>query len=372
MTPRIYLDHAATTPMRPEAIVAVAEGMARWANPSSPHGEGRAARRALEDARARIAAALGWDGEVILTSGASEAIRLAIRGRAGAYVAATEHDAVLRAAVRPTMLAVDARGRVIFPPFVPLETNGLWAVQTANSETGVVQSADAVARAIRAANGRWIADASQTAGKLPLPDADMIVVSAHKLGGPIGIGALLVRDLALLTPTGGQERGYRDGTENLPGALGFAAALEAPRDWFDAMTPLRARLDAAIVDAGGEIIGFPANARTRDHERYARDPEPPRPQEHGHIPTIASYRMPGVSAGAQLIRFDMAGFAVSAGSACSSGSMKPSHVLAAMGISPGEAAEVIRVSFGWPTTADEVDAFALLWCRTADAARVAA
>lgn len=322
--------------MRPEAIVAVAEGMARWANPSSPHGEGRAARRALEDARERIAAALAWDGAVILTSGASEAIRLALRGRPGVRVASVEHDAVLRAAERPTMLDVDAAGQVILPP---LEDAAAFAIQTANSETGVLQPAAAIGRAVHAVGGVWLADASQTAGKLPLPDADLIVVSAHKLGGPIGIGALLVRDLGLLTPTGGQERGYRGGTENLPGTLGFAAALEAPHDWFDAVAPLRARLDAAILAAGGTVVA----------------------QHAPRIPTIASYRMPGVSAAAQLIRFDMGGIAVSAGSACSSGSMRPSHVLGAMGILPESAAETIRVSFGWTTTEAEIDAFAAQW-----------
>ncbi len=361
--------------MRPEAIVAVAEGMARWANPSSPHGEGRAARRALEDARARIAAALGWDEEVILTSGASEAIGLAMRSRPGVRVSATEHDAVLRAAESPVMLGVDGLGHVSLPPF---ETKGRWVIQTANSETGVLQPADEIAKAVRAEDGVWIADASQTAGKLPLPDADLIIVSAHKLGGPIGIGALLVRDLGLLAPTGGQERGYRGGTENLPGALGFAAALEAPRDWFDGMRSLRARLDAAIMDAGGEVIGFSANAGIQGHERCPPNPGLLPSQEHGsaiatiRIPTIASYRMPGVSAGAQLIRFDMAGFAVSAGSACSSGSMKPSHVLAAMGIAPAAAADVVRVSFGWPTTAAEVEAFADQWKAIAANARAAA
>ncbi len=323
---RTYLDHAATTPMRPQAIAAVAEGMTRWANPSSPHAEGRAARAALEDARRRIAAALDWPHHVILTSGASEAIALAFRGRSDVPMLAVEHDAVLRAG-RGTIIAVGADG---LPTAIP---DGFVAIQSANSETGVLQ--DVAPAGLR--------DCSQTAGKLPLPDADMIVVSAHKLGGPPGIGALLVRDLGLLEPTGGQERGYRAGTENLPGALGFAAALEAPHDWFDAMPGLRAQLDAAVVAAGGEIVA-------------ATSPR---------IPTIAAYRMPGVSSAAQLIRFDMAGFAVSAGSACSSGSMRPSHVLAAMGYSPEAAAEVVRVSFGWTTTSDDVARFAEAWTRTA-------
>lgn len=343
--------------MRPEAIAAVIDGMARWSNPSSPHAEGRSARAALEEARTRIAAALNWPHHVILTSGASESAALALRGRRGLAVTAVEHDAVLRAAEEPVMLKVDAGG-IVRPesspiprssslPFVSseVETKGggvaaglgpisSIALQSANSETGVLQSRPL---------GLWIADCSQTAGKLPLPDADLIIVSAHKLGGPPGIGALLVRDLGLLDPTGGQERGYRGGTENLPGALGFAAALEAPRDWFEDMADLRASLDAAILAGGGEIVA----------------------QNSPRIPTIASYRMPGVSSAAQLIRLDMAGFAVSAGSACSSGSMRPSHVLAAMGYSPNAAGEVVRVSFGWTTTADDVARFAAAWTRIA-------
>ncbi len=333
---RIYLDHAATTPMRPEAAAAVMEGMARWANPSSPHAEGRAARAALEDARKRIAKALGWPHHVILTSGASESAALALRGRPGVAVAAVEHDAVLRAAEQPVMLDVDAGGIVVNG-----EGAQAIALQSANSETGVLQNRPA---------GFRIADCSQTAGKLPLPDADLIIVSAHKLGGPPGIGALLVRDLGLLDPTGGQERGYRGGTENLPGALGFAAALEAPRDWFTDMPALRATLDEAILAGGGEIVAHHS----------------PR------IPTIASYRMPGISSAAQLIRLDMAGFAVSAGSACSSGSMRPSHVLAAMGYSAQAAAEVVRVSFGWTTTVEDVAKFAEAWTRIATDIRRAA
>ncbi|VVT25308.1 Aminotransferase [Sphingomonas aurantiaca] len=332
-TPRIYLDHAATTPMRPEAIAAVMEGMARWANPSSPHAEGRAARAALEGARKRIAAALDWPHHVILTSGASESAALGLRGRPGVGVASVEHDAVLRAAERPVMLPVDDAGRI--------DTTNLptvVAVQSANSETGVLPGMPG-----RTATNVWIADCAQTAGKLALPDADLVIVSAHKLGGPPGIGVLLVRDLGLLDPTGGQERGYRGGTENLPAALGFAAALEAPRDWFAAMADLRATLDAAILASGGEIVAHHA----------------PR------IPTIAAYRMPGISSAVQLIRLDMAGFAVSAGSACSSGSMRPSHVLAAMGYTPEAAAEVVRVSFGWTTTPDDVARFAEAWTRIA-------
>lgn len=330
MTTRIYLDHAATTPMRREAIAAVAEGMARWANPSSPHAEGRAARRALEDARARIARALGWNGEVILTSGASEALAIALRGY-DAVASGVEHDAVLRVA-GAERLPVGSDGLV---DVAQVPAGRRVAVQSANSETGVLQPlAEIAARA-----GVLVADCSQSAGKLDLPSADLIVVSAHKLGGPPGIGALLVRDFALLTPTGGQEQGYRGGTENLPGALGFAAALEAPRDWVARAAVLRADLDAKIRAGGGEVVG---------------DASP-------RIATVGAYRLPGRSAAAQLMRLDSAGFAVSAGSACSSGTLKTSHVLSAMGMDAKAASEVIRVSFGWNTTAAEVDAFAAAW-----------
>ena len=333
--------------MRPEAIAAVADGMARWANPSSPHAEGRAARRALEDARARIAAALGWKHEVILTSGASEAIALAL-GRAKNVriaVSPTEHDAVLRAAGDAERLPVDASGRVTLPE--PSGERRLFAIQAANSETGVLQPLDRIGDAIRAAGDLLFADCAQSAGKLPLPDADLIAVSAHKLGGPPGIGALLVRDFATLEPSGGQEQGYRGGTENLPGVLGFAAALEAPRDWIEDAAEWRAMLDAAILAEGGEVVAAAA----------------PR------IPTIAGYRMPGVASAAQLIRFDGGGIAVSAGSACSSGSLKPSHVLEAMGWDARAAREVVRVSFGWNTRGEDVRRFAEAWTAIAREAR---
>jgi cysteine desulfurase len=340
MTSRIYLDHAATTPLLPQAREAMLDGFAHWANPSSPHGAGRKARAMIEDARARIARALDWDGHVILTSGASEAIALALgRVKASHILAgATEHDAVLRLVPAQDRLAVDADGLALLPDDLAART--LVAVQQVNSETGVIQPLDALAERIHATGGLLFADCSQGAGKLALPTgADLIAISAHKLGGPVGIGALLVRDLAVIEAGGGQEQGYRAGTEAMPLARGFAAALEAPRDWLADVALWRAKLDAAITAAGGQAVA--GNA--------------PR------LPTIASYRMPGVSAQAQLIRFDMAGFAVSAGSACSSGSLRPSHVLSAMGW-PGDAAgEVIRVTMGHDTQAGEIDAFLVQW-----------
>lgn len=336
--------------MRPEAIAAVAEGMARWANPSSPHAEGRAARRLLEDARARIAASLGWRHEVILTGGASEAIALALGRAKGVRIAVspTEHDAVLRAAGDAERLPVDADGRAHLP--APIGERRLFAIQTANSETGVLQPFDALASEVRARGDLIFADCAQSAGKLPLPDADLIAVSAHKLGGPPGVGALLVRDFAVLAPSGGQEQGYRGGTENLPGVLGFAAALEAPRDWLKQAAEWRAMLDAAVIAEGGEVV---AGATPR-------------------IATIAAYRMPGVASAAQLIRFDASGIAVSAGSACSSGSLKPSHVLAAMGWQAQVAREVVRVSFGWNTREQDVRRFAEAWVAIAREARARA
>ncbi|WP_166041746.1 aminotransferase class V-fold PLP-dependent enzyme [Sphingosinicella sp. YJ22] len=334
--PRIYLDHAATTPILPAAKAAMTEAMERWANPSSPHAEGRAARAALEDARARIKRALGWDGEVIFTSGASEAIDIALRGRPAGQLAVTavEHDAVHRAAGGAARLPVSADG--VIDPAQALPATA--AIQVANNETGVLQPWRDLAP-LRAQGHVLLADAAQSAGKLALPDADMVAVSAHKLGGPPGVGALLVRSHALLKAIGGQEQGYRPGTHNLPGIVGFAAALETREDWMERAAELRARLEARLVAAGAEVVAAGA----------------PR------IPTIGAYRMAGVPSEAQLIHFDLSGIAVSAGSACSSGSLKPSHVLAAMGWDETASREIIRVSFGPQTTAQEVDACAAAW-----------
>jgi cysteine desulfurase len=346
---RLYLDHAATTPILPEVQEAMKSAFADWANPSSPHGEGRSARAALEEARKRIAAALNWSGEVIFTSGASEAIALALSCTKAErlIVSAVEHDAVLRAAGDVERMPVDAQGHVdggkLNWMLSGSEEQALVAVQAVNSETGVKQDLDDLGERIHV-GGNWLfADCSQSAGKLPLPDADLIAISAHKLGGPPGIGALLVKDFTTLHALGGQERGYRPGTENLPAALGFAAALEAPTGWLGRAAELREHLDKAIEQEGGTVVA-------RDADR---------------IPTIASYRMPGVAANAQLIQFDMAGIAVSAGSACSSGSLKPSHVLTAMGWSEEEAAEVIRVSFGPQTSRADIYRFMDVWKRLA-------
>jgi cysteine desulfurase len=350
LTERTYLDHAATTPMIAAAREAMVRALGDWANPSSPHADGRAARAALEDARGRIGRALGFDGAIIFTSGASEAIAMAIgRAKAGdRLISAVEHDAVRRAAPDAVLLPVSADGLVDVAAI--RGERPLVAVQSVNNETGVIQNLADVLAATRAVGGLLLADCAQSAGKMVLPEADFISVSAHKLGGPPGIGALLVRDLATLAPSGGQEQGYRGGTENVPAAVAFAAALDAIEPWLDRVGAMRGRLDEIVRSAGGQVV---ADGSER-------------------LPTIASYRMPGVAATAQLIRFDMAGISVSAGSACSSGSLKPSHVLAAMGWDEIATREVIRVSFGPDTTADDIDRFATLWRSIAEGARVRA
>ncbi|MEO9463512.1 MAG: aminotransferase class V-fold PLP-dependent enzyme [Marinomonas sp.] len=322
---RIYLDHAATSPLRPEARAAMEEGYAIWANPSSPHGEGRAAKAALEDARARVKAALGWSGELIFTSGASEALWIALNQSKAQrrIVSAVEHDAVFRAA--PDALE--------FSDDLALGAGDLLAVQHVNSETGTINPVAQMAETVRPTGAVMLSDCSQSAGKMALPDADMLVVSAHKFGGPIGIGALLVRDYALLEPIGGHERGYRQGTENMPAALGMAAALEAG-DWAtsaDEREEFAAKLGDAVLKMGAQA----------DY--------------------IYAVTHPSVSAQALLIRFDAAGFAVSAGSACSSGTLKKSRVLDAFGVDDDTAARTIRVSMGWSTSAQELDAFADAW-----------
>lgn len=345
--PRLYLDHAATTPLLPAARAAMAEGLDRWANPSSPHAEGRAARGALEAARARIGRALDFDGAIIFTSGATEAIEIVLRrAKAGfSVISAVEHDAVRRAAAGADVLPVSADGITASP--VIDEARALIAIQAVNNETGVVQPLGERIATSRERGGLLLADCAQSAGKIPLADADFIAISAHKLGGPPGIGALLVRDLATLEPSGGQEQGYRGGTENLPAILGFAAALETPAGWLDRARILRARLDVAIRESGGVVVADGAE----------------------RLPTIASYRMPGVAATTQLIRFDLAGIAVSAGSACSSGSLKPSHVLAAMGWEEHSAREVIRISFGPDTSEADIDRVVAEWQAIAASAR---
>ena len=348
----IYLDHAATTPVIEPARAAIARGLAAWANPSSPHGPGRAARALLEEARAEIASALGWRHDVILTSGASEAVAIvAARARvAGRAYGATEHGIVGHAMGEgASVIAVGGDGLVDEAVLDAVLAAGptLVAIQQVNNETGVIQPLDRIAASVRAAGSMLLADCAQGAGKIPLPDADFIALSAHKLGGPPGIGALLVRDLATLDAVGGQEKGYRRGTQDMVSALGFSEALAARPYDMARLLDLREKLDAGVVAAGGTIIA-------------AAGPR---------LATIASYALPGASSAALLVQLDAAGIAVSAGSACSSGTMKPSEVLAAMGVDPALAGAAIRVSFGPASSDAEIDAFLAQFAAIAARAR---
>ena len=345
---RLYLDHAATSLVLPEAREATARALEHWANPSSPHADGRRARAALEEARRTIAEALEWRHDIILTSGATEAIFIAA-ARAKArrrVVGSTEHDADLAAmGADADVLPVDENGIINLAVLEASLAKGpaLVAIQQVNSETGTIQPLDRIAEVVRGAGSLLLSDCAQGVGKLPLPDADFIAVASQKFGGPPGVGALLVKDLATLEASGGQERGYRRGTENLPGIAGMAAAL-ASRAFIDAMprlASLRQRLERDIVAAGGTVVAADA----------------PR------IATIGGYAMPGVASSSQLVQFDLAGISISAGSACTSGSMKPSRVLEAMGLPEEISGTVIRVSFGPSTSEADIERFVAEWRR---------
>jgi cysteine desulfurase len=323
-----------------EARAALERGLDSWANPSSPHADGRAAHALLEEARSTIAEALGWRHDIIFTSGASEAVEItAARARiAGRAYCATEH------AIVPHAMGPEAR-------VIPVRSDGLIdeealdevlaagatlvAIQHVNNETGIIQPLDRLAPRIREAGSLLLADCAQSAGKLPLPDADFIAACAHKLGGPPGIGVLLVKDLGTLEPVGGQERGYRRGTQDAPSALAFAAALALRPYDLDRLAVLRRRLEEGVKAAGGVVVG----------------------EDSPRLPTIGAMSLPGASNASLLVQFDLAGIAVSAGSACSSGAMKQSHVLAAMGVPPEIANGFLRISFGPYTSEADVDRF---------------
>ncbi len=345
---RIFLDHAATTPVLPEARAAMSRGFDAWANPSSPHEEGRKSRALLEEARTTISEVLGWRLDVIFTSGASEAVEIAAaRARVpGRAHGATEHAIVPHAmGAASTVIPVDHDGLIDEAALDAILAKGpaLVAIQCVNNETGILQPLDRLYPRVREAGSLLLADCAQSAGKVPLPDADFIALSAHKLGGPPGIGALLVKDLGTLEAVGGQEKGYRRGTQDAPSALAFAAALAAKPYDMDRLTGLRHRLDQGVKASGGVVIG----------------------EASPRIPTIGAVAMPGASNASLLVQFDLAGMAVSAGSACSSGKMKESAVLAAMGVAPDIANSFLRISFGPSTSEADVDAFLAEWQRIA-------
>jgi cysteine desulfurase len=351
-----YLDDNATAPLKPAVIDAVAAALGRVGNPSSVHQAGRAARRALEDARAAVAALVGAPPEAVLfTSGGTEANNQAVASGDGPkLVSAIEHDSVLAAAPEAVRLPVDAAGRVDLERSAKLLAAGaptLIAVMLANNETGVIQPVAEIVRLAQRHGARVHCDAVQAAGKTAVDMAalgvDTLALSAHKLGGPQGVGALVLAH-GMAPPSllrgGGQERRLRPGTENLPGIVGFGRAAELAleeRDMASRVATLRNRLEAEI------LVLAPAAAV---HGRTA-----PR------LPNTSCIGMPGVSNQTQLIAFDLAGIAVSTGAACSSGKVGPSHVLAAMGVAPDAAASAIRVSLGWATTAEDVDRLVAAW-----------
>lgn len=355
-TRNIYLDHAATTPILPSAREAVDQALGRWSNPNSPHSQGRAARALLEQARSTIKQVLGWPHDVIFCSGASEAVEIAatrcrVPGRAHG---ASEHAIVPYAmGAGSTVIPVNADGLIdeLALDAVLAKGPALIAIQHVNNETAVVQDIARLARKIRSSGSFLLCDCAQSASKLDLPDADFIAICAHKLGGPPGIGALLVRDLAMLEPCGGgQEKGHRRGTQDVPGAAGFAAALVARPYDMKRLSALRQRLEEGIKTAGAIVIAENA----------------PR------APTIGAIALPGASSMAMLVQLDLAGIAVSAGSACSSGKAKPSHVLAAMAVPEDVIAGYLRISFGPSTSEADVDCFLAEFARLAERQRDAA
>jgi cysteine desulfurase len=333
---RVYLDWNATAPIRPEARAAVIEALDVTGNPSSVHAEGRAARALLERARAQVLEAIGGEGyDLVFTSGATEAAALACAGR-GLLGAGVEHDAV-RAWIAET-LPVDAAGRV------GVAEPARSVLQYANSETGVVQ---------RLPRGLAVSDMTQAFGKLPLAlsetGVEMALVSAHKLGGPKGVGALLIRrglDLAAQIRGGGQEMGRRSGTENLAGIAGFGAAAAAARRDLEAglweeVAELRNILEKSLEGSEDQIIFIGKSAE--------------------RLPNTACFAAPGWKGETQVMAMDLAGFAISAGSACSSGKVRASRVLAAMGLGEDVAASAVRVSLGPGVTRDAVLRFAETW-----------
>ena len=343
---RIYLDHAATTPVIPEARAAVARAFEQWANPSSPHADGRASRALLEEARSTIAEILGWRHDVIFTSGASEAVEIVAKR---ARVPRRAHGATEHAIVPHTMgagseiIPVDRDGLIDETALDRILDEGptLVAIQQVNNETGVIQPLERIAERVRAAGSLLLSDCAQSAGKMPLPDADFVAACAHKLGGPPGIGVLLVKDLSTLEAVGGQEKGYRRGTQDVPAALGFAAALAARPFDMERLTRLRRQFDDAVRAEGGIVIG----------------------QNAPRIATIGSVAMPGANSASLLVQLDLAGIAVSAGSACSSGKMKASEVLAAMDVPADVADGFVRVSFGPYTGEEDIERFMGEWRR---------
>ncbi|SHE73145.1 cysteine desulfurase [Litoreibacter ascidiaceicola] len=335
---RVYLDYNATMPLVQAARDAMIAAMDVAGNPSSVHAEGRAAKAVVERARAQVSDAFGASGaDIVFTSSATEAAALACAGR-NLQSAAVEHDAV--GAWTSCDLPVDAKGKVT----VSDPTNS--ALQLANSETGVLQGLP---------EGLALSDMTQAFGKIPVAfswsGAQMALISAHKLGGPKGIGALVLRqglDVQSQIKGGGQEMGRRSGTENVIGIAGFGAAAEksvrelADGVW-DRVAELRNILEKAIEASAKNTI-FVGNESER-------------------LPNTSCFATPGWKGETQVMAMDLAGYAVSAGSACSSGKVKASQAVAAMGYDETVATSTLRVSLGPETTEEQILRFADAWLK---------
>jgi cysteine desulfurase len=362
-TSRTYLDYNATAPLRPEARAAMIDALDLVGNPSSVHAEGRRARSVVEAAREKVARLVGAKpSEVVFTSGASEANNWALSQQwATIFTSGIEHDSVL-APVRASgaqlvLLPVGRDGQLTIDSIAEHLSSqsfarpAVIAVQMANNETGIVQPLAEIAELARVHGVKMHVDAVQAAGRMPIDfaalQADTLAVSAHKLGGPKGVGALVIRDHVDLTPMlrgGGQERRRRAGTENIAAISGFGAAAEvALRDLgsSDMIGALRDALEAQLkhISPSAVIIGESAQ----------------------RLANTTAVALPGKLAETLVIRLDLAGVAVSAGSACSSGKVGASHVLEAMGLGHDIAASTIRVSLGPATTKDDIAAFIAAW-----------
>lgn len=350
MNASVYLDWNASAPLGEPARAAMAHAFAVAGNPSSVHAAGRAARRLVEESRAALAAATGTGGaRIVFTGGGTEANALALNGFAAGdcIVSAIEHDCVWSPLSGARVAPVDANGVVdlaALERMLSAERPALVAVMLANNETGAIQPVAEIARLTRAAGARLHCDGVQAFGKVAVDfealGADTLALSAHKIGGPQGVGALVVRETVQVNPVlagGGQEMGLRAGTQNVAGIAGFAAAARA----IELPSPdLRDALENAVRTAYLNAVIHGAHA--------------PR------LPNTSCIGLPGVAAETQVMALDLSGFAVSAGAACSSGKVKASRTLAAMGAGTG-ASEAIRVSLGSATTRDEIEAFARAW-----------
>jgi cysteine desulfurase len=372
---RAYLDWNATAPLRPQARRAIEAALDLVGNPSSVHAVGRAARALVEGAREDVAALVGAQARnVIFTSGGTEANALALspsltaaeaRGRGRALISAIEHPSVRSGGRFPRELREDVpvtREGIVDIGWLAerlAALNGsapLVSVMLANNETGVIQPVAQVAELTHAAGGLLHVDAVQAVGRIPCDikslGADVLTLSAHKFGGPKGAGALVLanEDLHIGEPLirgGGQEHNSRAGTENVIGIAGFGAAAQAAlaslADEAARMAGARDRLEARLRDAAPSAVIFGATA--------------PR------VPNTTLVAMPGIKAETALIALDLAGVSVSSGSACSSGKVAPSHVLAAMGVAPELALGAVRISLGPSTTEEEIEIFLNAWTK---------